>query len=87
MKQIATFLNQMVAICFILRYTGITILARGGDVLVSKKDWPARTFRLSPELLERLDAYCVRTGVSKQFVAEKAIAMYLEDVDESRGTD
>lgn len=47
-----------------------------------KTDWPARTFRILPELpelLERLDAYCKRTGISKTFVIEKALEKYLED--------
>lgn len=44
-----------------------------------KTDWPVRTFRIPPELLERLDAYCKKTGISKTFVIEKALEKYLED--------
>lgn len=46
-----------------------------------KTDWPARTFRIPPELLERLDVYCKKkkTGISKTFVIEKALEKYLED--------
>lgn len=27
-----------------------------------KTDWPERTFRIPPELLERLDVYCKKNG-------------------------
>lgn len=43
-----------------------------------KTDWPARTFRISPELLDRFDAYVRKTGISKTFVVEKALAQYLD---------
>lgn len=42
-----------------------------------KKDKPA-TFRLSQETLRRLDDYSGKTGVSKSFVVDAAIAAYLD---------
>lgn len=44
-----------------------------------KKGWPARTFRIPPELLERFDAYVERTGISKTFVIERALEKYLDE--------
>ncbi len=38
-----------------------------------KTDWSARMFRIPPELLERLDAYCKKRAFSKTFVIEKAL--------------
>ena len=43
----------------------------------NKKDWPSRTFRLPPELLDRLEAYAKRTGISKTFIINKALEDYL----------
>lgn len=45
-----------------------------------KKDWPARTFRIPPELLERVNKYCSGNGISKTFVIEKALEEYLDKV-------
>lgn len=44
-----------------------------------KKDYPSRTFRISPELLERFDAYVKKTGISKTFIIEKALEKYLDE--------
>lgn len=44
-----------------------------------KKDYPSRTFRIPPELLERFDAYVKKTGISKTFVVEKALEKYLDE--------
>lgn len=44
-----------------------------------KKDYPSRTFRIPPELLERFDAYVKKTGISKTFVIEKALEKYLDE--------
>ena len=46
-----------------------------------KKDWPARTFRIPPELLDRLNRYCSETGISKTFVIEKALTRYLDETE------
>ena len=45
-----------------------------------KKDWPARTFRISPDLLKRLNVYFSGNGISKTFVVEKALEKYLDEV-------
>lgn len=45
----------------------------------NKKDYPSRTFRIPPELLERMDAYCKRTGISKTFIVKAAITKYLDE--------
>lgn len=45
----------------------------------NKKDWPVRTFRIPPALLERFDAYVKKTGISKTFVIEKALEKYLDE--------
>lgn len=47
----------------------------------NKKDWPARTFRVPPELLDRLEAYTKRTGISKTFIVRKALEKYLAEND------
>lgn len=44
-----------------------------------KKDYPSRTFRIPPELLERFDAYVKKTGISKTFIIEKALEKYLDE--------
>ena len=44
-----------------------------------KKDWPARTFRIPPELMDRLDAYAKQTGISKTFVVRKSLEQYLDE--------
>lgn len=44
-----------------------------------KKDYPSRTFRIPPELLERFDAYVKKTGISKTFIIEKALEQYLDE--------
>lgn len=44
-----------------------------------KTDWPVRTFRIPPELLERLDLYCDQTGISKTFIINKALEKYLDE--------
>lgn len=44
-----------------------------------KKDYPARTFRIPPELLERFDVYVKKTGISKTFIIEKALEKYLDE--------
>lgn len=49
---------------------------KGGRVMGDKDkktDWSARMFRIPPELLERLDAYCKKRAFSKTFVIEKAL--------------
>lgn len=43
-----------------------------------KKKDRAATFRLSDDTLRRLDDYSGRTGVSKSFIADAAIAAYLD---------
>lgn len=43
----------------------------------SKKNWPSRTFRILPELLDRFNAYTKRTGISKTFIINKALEEYL----------
>lgn len=48
------------------------------DIACKKTYWPARTFRIPPELLRRMDAYVKETGVSKTFVVEKALKQYLD---------
>lgn len=52
-------------------------MAVAGDV--KKTDWPARTFRIPPKLLARLDAYCGRTGISRTFIIEKSLTKYLDE--------
>lgn len=44
-----------------------------------RTDWPVRTFRISPELLERLYAYCDKTGISMTFIMNKALEKYLNE--------
>ena len=44
-----------------------------------KKNWPSRTFRLPPELLDRLEVYTKQTGISKTFVFRKALEEYLNN--------
>lgn len=53
----------------------------GCDNSSKKTDWPARTFRIPPGLLERFDSYVKRTGVSKTFVVEKALEQYLDEAE------
>lgn len=53
----------------------------GCDNSSKKTDWPARTFRIPPELLARFDSYVRRTGVSKTFVVEKALEQYLDEAE------
>lgn len=50
-----------------------------------KKDYPSRTFRIPPELLERFDTYVKKTGISKTFVIEKALEKYLDENDPQDG--
>lgn len=50
-----------------------------------KKDYPSRTFRIPPELLERFDAYVKRTGISKTFIIEKALEKYLDENEPQDG--
>lgn len=45
----------------------------------SKKDWPARTFRIPPDLLDRLETYTKQTGISKTFVVRKSLEQYLDE--------
>ena len=45
----------------------------------SKKDWPARTFRIPPELLDRFEAYVKQTGITKTFIIQKALEQYLNE--------
>ena len=45
----------------------------------NKKDYSSRTFRIPSELLERMDAYCRRTGISKTFIVKAAITKYLDE--------
>lgn len=51
-----------------------------------KKKDRAATFRLSDDTLRRLDDYSSRTGVSKSFIADAAIAAYLIDKDSHEGS-
>lgn len=50
-----------------------------------KKDYPSRTFRIPPELLERFDTYVKKTGISKTFVIEKALEKYLDENEPQDG--
>lgn len=50
----------------------------------AKKDSEARTFRLSPEILKRLDNYSEKTSIPKTAIVERALKQYLEVVDEER---
>lgn len=56
----------------------------GCDNSNKKADWPARTFRIPPALLDRFDAYVKQTGVSKTFVVARALEKYLDDVDKDQ---
>ena len=38
-----------------------------------------RTYRLSPELCEKLDAYSEKTGIKKTFIVEQAVEQYLDE--------
>jgi len=40
------------------------------------------TSRIDPELLELLDAYVARSGMSKQAVMQMALASWLEDAED-----
>lgn len=51
-----------------------------------KKDYRQATFRLPPDLLERLDSYSDRTGVVKTFVVEKSLREYLDSHDVPHGS-
>lgn len=42
-----------------------------------KKDYRPVTFRLPPDLLEKLDEYSRTTGIVKTFVVEQALRKYL----------
>lgn len=50
-----------------------------------KKDYPSRTFRIPPELLERFDAYVKKTGISKTFIIERALEKYLDENEPQDG--
>ena len=44
-----------------------------------KKDWPARTFRIPPETLDRLNEYAKKTGITRTFIVWKALEKYLNE--------
>lgn len=44
-----------------------------------KKEFTAQTFKLNPELVERLNRYSATTGVSKTFAVERALEAYLAE--------
>lgn len=48
---------------------------------IDKSDYRAATFRLPPELLERLDRYAARTGTVKGFTVEQALTEYLDRME------
>lgn len=50
-----------------------------------KKDYRATTFRLPPDVLEKLDVYSKRTGVVKGFVVEQALREYLIKMESRNG--
>ena len=53
----------------------------------AKKDSEARTFRLSPEILERLDNYSEETSIPKTAVVEKSLKMYRDANEQNIGAE
>lgn len=53
----------------------------------AKKDSEARTFRLSPEILKRLDYYSEETSIPKTAVVEKSLKMYLDANEQDIGAE
>lgn len=47
----------------------------------SRKDYKPATFRLSPDMIKRLDEYSQSTGITKTFVVEKALREYFSKKD------
>lgn len=45
-----------------------------------KSNYEARTFRLPPETIERMDRYSNESGVSKTAMVEMALRAYLDKV-------
>lgn len=45
-----------------------------------KSNYEARTFRLPPEILKRMDDYSNESGVSKTAMVEMALKAYLDKV-------
>ena len=45
-----------------------------------KSTYEARTFRLPPDLLKRMDAYSDETSIPKTAIVEKALLKYLDTV-------
>ena len=45
----------------------------------SKAGYKPCTFRLPPDMVERLDEYSVRTGISKTFVVVQSVLAYLSE--------
>ena len=48
-----------------------------------KKDYKAMTFRLPPELLERLEAWHKRTGGVKGYAVERALEAWLDEEEKT----
>lgn len=44
----------------------------------ARKRCVAQSFKLDADIVERLDRYSERTGVTKKFVIENAVAEYLK---------
>lgn len=47
---------------------------------VDKSKYKASTFRLSPEIIKRMDRYSSESGVSKTAMVEMALRAYLDNV-------
>lgn len=46
-----------------------------------KKEAHPFSIRMATDIYERMDNYCLETGVPKTVVIERAINMYLDDYD------
>ena len=46
-------------------------------------DRKAATYRISRDVLERLDGYCRATGTVRSFIAEQAIKAYLDEAEKA----
>lgn len=49
---------------------------------ITKRYTRPATFRLGEDVLDRLDAYSRRTGVTKCFAVEAAVRLYLDAAEE-----
>lgn len=57
-------------------------MARG-----DKKDYQAATFRLPPELLDKLDIESAGTGVPKGVIVERALQAWFEKRNDTEATE